>query len=449
MMHDLHLSLTISEQEARFGTVRALSLPGGRQVSVSVPAGASDNEELCFPRDAPSAENNEPAGMLILTIHILRADATAPSPTSTVLIPEQQAGVQTLPARHTPAAPMMGASEQTVPTTPTSSPTPAPPAWTPEPGVIPSSPTWGPGPGIAPPPPGLGSAGNWQSQHTPLMPVSPQQGITVITPKIAILLGLALLVILGSSVTFLAVHNAQANANLSATAVVNATATSQVNAQLTTGSDDATAVAQATATTVQATAAVNSANPDPYGQGGTLVVDDKLDGSQSNNWSSATGCTFQGGAYHVQLNEVGRVSWCNYIKYSFFADFVVEVNMTILNGDVGGIVFRGVGNAGYFLSIDTTGRLRLTRYDSSGSHGTILVNLGNASPAFHAGQNTIAVAARGSQMDWYINSQLVGSASDTTWSSGTIGLATGTYNDSGKSSSEAAYTSIRIWSLGQ
>ena len=43
---DLHATLAISRAEAESGTTRSLTLPGGRQVSVTVPAGVGDGTTL-------------------------------------------------------------------------------------------------------------------------------------------------------------------------------------------------------------------------------------------------------------------------------------------------------------------------------------------------------------------------------------------------------------------
>ncbi|MGH2508568.1 MAG: family 16 glycoside hydrolase [Ktedonobacteraceae bacterium] len=436
MNNDLRLSLTISEQEARFGTARVLTLPSGRQVAIALPASLSDGEEMHFLGQVAPIENNEPAGTLILTIHILGADAAAVSIIPTVLLPERQAWVPTPPASYLPEVPMITPHKQTAPEDPASSPTPlVPPSFTPR------------GSGIAPPPPG--SLGNWSQDAPPILLPPRARSISL---RAIILVSLAVLVIAGASGLLFVTHNTQINANVSATAVVNASATSQVSTQLTSQAEDATAIANATNTTVQATATVNTGNPDPYGLGGTLVVDDPLDGSQSYNWESNANCSFQGGAYHVQDSTAGTLNQCRYTQGSF-KNFVVEIHMTILSGDTGGILFREDIDfgTGYALSIDTNGYCDLDRYDDSGgSNGpTSLVRPNNPSPAFHPGQNVVAMVAQGGQMTWYLNSRLVGSASDSTWSSGAITLQAGLYTNTSKSSADVAYNSIRIWDLGQ
>jgi streptogramin lyase len=67
---DLHATLAISRAEAETGTTRTLTLPGGRQVSVTVPAGVGDGTTLRLEGQGMSYYAGGPAGSLVLTIAI-------------------------------------------------------------------------------------------------------------------------------------------------------------------------------------------------------------------------------------------------------------------------------------------------------------------------------------------------------------------------------------------
>ena len=93
---DLRATLAISKAEAQSGTHRILTLPGGRQVSVSVPAGAYDGQVLHLPGMGEPFDPARSAGTLILTLSVQEtselasparsshADRTIPASSSSV-----------------------------------------------------------------------------------------------------------------------------------------------------------------------------------------------------------------------------------------------------------------------------------------------------------------------------------------------------------------------------
>ena len=74
---ELHATLAISLAEAESGTTRTLTLPGGRQVSVTVPAGVGDGSILRLEGQGMPYYEGGPAGPLVLTIAI-PAEASPP-----------------------------------------------------------------------------------------------------------------------------------------------------------------------------------------------------------------------------------------------------------------------------------------------------------------------------------------------------------------------------------
>lgn len=75
---DLHVTLAISKAEALNGTNRILTLPGGRQISVPVPAGAYNGQALRFPGLGEPLYESGPIGTLILTLSVQATDRIAP-----------------------------------------------------------------------------------------------------------------------------------------------------------------------------------------------------------------------------------------------------------------------------------------------------------------------------------------------------------------------------------
>jgi len=77
---ELHATLAISRAEAESGTTRTLTLPGGRQVSVTVPAGAEDGATLRLEGQGMPYYEGGPAGPLVLTLAIPAEASPLPLP---------------------------------------------------------------------------------------------------------------------------------------------------------------------------------------------------------------------------------------------------------------------------------------------------------------------------------------------------------------------------------
>src|SRR5690349_5885362 len=73
---DLHATLALSPEEARTGAVRTLTLPGGRQISVTIPPGVSNGYEIRLEGQNTTAYG--PPGAVVLSIAI--ANTPGPNP---------------------------------------------------------------------------------------------------------------------------------------------------------------------------------------------------------------------------------------------------------------------------------------------------------------------------------------------------------------------------------
>jgi hypothetical protein len=200
---------------------------------------------------------------------------------------------------------------------------------------------------------------------------------------------------------------------------------------------------KATATSQQAIfTQITSARP---------VVNDPLHQQDGNRWeedSKAGGgsCTFTAGAYHASMSQMGFFASC-YDLSSNFSNFAFQVQMTILKGDRGGIIFRSSNaNANYYLfRASQDGSYDLFLYvDTNGTNAESLAQ--GSSPAIHRGlnqPNKIAVIARGSSLSFFINQQYVTSIDDTTYKSGAIGV----FADDQFSPTEVAFNNAEVWIL--
>jgi len=131
-----------------------------------------------------------------------------------------------------------------------------------------------------------------------------------------------------------------------------------------------------------------------------------------------------------------------------FANFVLEVQMTLISGDYEGVVFRinpGNTNQYYYFSIDQKGDYILRRSMDTNFNDTVVISQG-ASPSTLIGQNqtnVLAVVANFGNIDLYVNHQRVVSASDNILSHGQIGFFVG--NDG--TNAVAMFSNVKVWQL--
>ena len=86
---DIHAVLAISAAEAEAGTTRTLMLPGGRQVTVLVPAGARDGQLVRLEGEGEASADGGEAGALILTLLIAAAQAPPSLSTASAALTEE------------------------------------------------------------------------------------------------------------------------------------------------------------------------------------------------------------------------------------------------------------------------------------------------------------------------------------------------------------------------
>lgn len=280
----------------------------------------------------------------------------------------------------------------------------------------------------------------------PQAPQAPQKPKGRSTGMIVLIVAIVLVLILGS-VGFLVVHNNQVatnNANATSTASANVTATHQAIA-------NATAHANATATGIvnahaTATATVVSSNANPYPPNtGTLALYDPLtDNTQGYKWFEGSGCAFSGGAYHVSEATTGKFLYCTEGSNNF-NNFAYRVEMTIVKGDCGGMVFRTDPNNNNFYDFEVCqdGSYYLAVY--SAGNGKYVAQPKNSS-AIKTGlnqTNIIALVAQGNSMTMYVNNVNLGSATDGSFSTGQVGLVADAINGS----TDVSYAFAKVWTL--
>ncbi len=233
----------------------------------------------------------------------------------------------------------------------------------------------------------------------------------------------------------------------------NITSRTQIT-QVSTPSNNTTPLQGTTITPTPTSTQVPSPTPTPttspqdfYTQStnGSPVFNDPLNNQDNHNWSTDTECSFSNGVYHVHVPST-YFAWC--IEQSIdFSNFVYQVQINIVRGDYGGIIFReDYTNAiFYYFYIGQDGSYALFLYQGiKGQQGQLIRS--GSSPAINRGlnqPNLIAVIARGNNLYLYVNKQLVTSASDRTVASGLIGVIALPQNNP----TEVVCSNAEVWNL--
>jgi hypothetical protein len=198
--------------------------------------------------------------------------------------------------------------------------------------------------------------------------------------RTAVYLGLALVVLIVGAVGLFA------TINQNTLSVTRATATAQ---------------AQATAT------ALASQNPYPP-HIGTLVLNERLNGNSDFQWDEATGsCSFTPGGYHVTDLTQARTPQVCAARNTNFSDLTFEVQMNILQGSGGGILFRSDSSAAYYFRISQDGNYALFTCTAAEISCTQLTG-GGAFSWVHQGlnqRNLIAAVVKGNHIELYIGDE--------------------------------------------
>ncbi len=457
--YNLRATLAISQEEAWNGTSRVLSLPNGRAVTVVVPAGTRAGQEIRLDGQGLTRPDGY-TGALILTITILAAkppigtsqveDAmpTLSTPPPNALPRTERAAPYTYPTPPSASQPGIAHNETYTPSSPITPPPPPPPLYSDQ-GVTlqatsPYAQTPPYGQPYSPPPSAPAPAPQPKAPR-------PQPRSRLATIIIAVI---ALLVIIGGIGLYSGVYlPAQRQAQATATAVAQVTGTANTQATAT-GQVVATqqAFINATATTQaqlnqQATATV-TARQTLYTQtiSATPTLNDSLSTPDTYNWDTGSNCFYNSGAYHVKTSQTQIVLYCvaNNTNYS---NFIYRVQMTIVSGTYGGIIFRADSQNSrfYLFRIAQDGSYTLYAYvDSTGSHAKNLTS-GTAS-SFHNGfnqSNQIAVLVRNKEIDLYVNDTYIDSISDATLQSGQIGVVA----DGNATAPEVVYSNAQVWKI--
>jgi hypothetical protein len=205
----------------------------------------------------------------------------------------------------------------------------------------------------------------------------------------------------------------------------------------------ATATAQAGAVANLAPFARN----DPYLPQGRLALADPL--TQPGAWqpqSPQTGeqCLFTNNGFEVQEDSPGSFYNCN--ESAIFQNFAVQVDLTITQGDCGGIILRedAAGLDMYRFEVCSGGSYAFYRFVNGDIPETMISDTSFLIKPY--GENTIAAVADGNNFSLYINMVKVASVTDNDADMSSIGTIGFLAHDENIPTS-VTYQNATIWAI--
>jgi hypothetical protein len=204
---------------------------------------------------------------------------------------------------------------------------------------------------------------------------------------------------------------------------------------VTTQNGHITATAQANA---QATSSVVAANPNPYNNKGILVVMEKTPIIEMGE------CQTINGALHLTNSQQETADYC--WGGASYTNFAYDIELTIVKGDCGGIIFREDGTEGnkeYMFNICQDGKYSVD-IDQGAARQFRNLLYGARTAGMRQGlnqTNLVGVVAQGTNFSLYVNKQLVTTFTDSTYGSGQIGVDAW---DNGNAT-DVTFSNQRVW----
>ncbi|HLI07811.1 MAG TPA: hypothetical protein VKV40_14670 [Ktedonobacteraceae bacterium] len=177
---------------------------------------------------------------------------------------------------------------------------------------------------------------------------------------------------------------------------------------------------------------------------GSLVFADSLNGTGAQTWKPAIGCTYSQGRYQVTSTMKQPLYVC---LGPALNNFAFEVQMTIIQGDCGGIVFRGdmKNNVFYNYMVCALGVFSLAKYVGNNPGVSLIQPTSNQAINGDVNQsNTLAIYAQGNSIILYANGKRLGQILDNASAKGLLGLDSVSLVSN---ATKVAYSNARAWSL--
>ncbi|GCE22296.1 serine/threonine protein kinase [Dictyobacter kobayashii] len=185
---------------------------------------------------------------------------------------------------------------------------------------------------------------------------------------------------------------------------------------------------------------------------GSPFINDPLNDKSASTWqdiqAKTYGCTFSGGAYHMHVPNANTYLACGEQK-NVFHNFAFEVEMSVIKGDGGGIVFRSDSDHTHFyvLRLITGGSqsfLDVAAYSSAKGQTTIQDIRDTISSTNGHTFNLLTAIAYEHSFYFYLNKQFLMTFQDATRNDGIMGLYVLNNNNP---ATEVVFRNAKIWKL--
>jgi serine/threonine protein kinase len=435
-------TLAISENEARTGANRNITLPGGRQIRVRIPAGVKDGQVIRV------LDQNDQTGKgstikVYLTLSIVPSTSSAASLHEGGRVVKEDETTSSERDQNTTSRSGSVATLKNEGRFATSTRSVLPIGGDAKESQVPTT--------TVPPSKAVNSSGIAQQQF------SKDQRRRISRVYLTFIAFLVVLLVVSSAGFFYYLGGRHSTTNATQTAKVHmfqtltaiarskGTATSQVHATETVNAQNG----------ATATAIASGTNTFPPNRGTVALSDSLVDNNQGNHWqvfndtTTGNSCQFVDGSYHMV--EAPKNQGACFATATNFSNFTYQIEMTFIRAgqsfNAGGIVIRGSGNSYYYFEVFESGRYTFVTCINNDCGHTLVDGLSQAFPSFHAGlnqSNTIAIAVTGFSFELFINGIEVGGVvSDANHVSGhgTIGVF-GAANDA---TTEVAYKNAMVW----
>ena len=154
--------------------------------------------------------------------------------------------------------------------------------------------------------------------------------------------------------------------------------------------------------------------------GGALIYQDALNGSTKSQWTDNSNCFFGSGGYHINAGFI-----C-YAPADKVGDAMTTVSAKQISGPIiypYGLVVRRVSKGNYYeFQIDANGKWRFGKVVNGTSTNIVALTASTAIKTGLNQANTLSVQAQGSHFVFSVNGTQVGTADDSTFTSGDTGL---------------------------
>jgi len=181
--------------------------------------------------------------------------------------------------------------------------------------------------------------------------------------------------------------------------------------------------------------------------GQTPLLTDSLN-SDNGSWSNdGRACAFQNGTYHVLVNQANYLQPCTNTKFTMNSG-AIQVDLSLAQGSNAGIIYSKSSDQFYDFEITSQGQFYFRRHDAGGGANYTDLIPTRSTPAIVSASatNTLLMLDNNGAFTFFINGAFVGTAHDSSYTTGQISLAAGTLPS--VSSADASFSNLSVYPIG-